>query len=123
VRDPAWQDRVTLERVNDHFIFSVESTGAMPARAIVQEGIKILAEKARHVVATMDGGGSTAASSSSSSAAAAATTTSSSSSSGGEGGGTGGAVGAGGGVPLMPAHKAERTREAAMRNPEDENDI
>jgi hypothetical protein len=26
---PEWAERVTLERVSDHFIFSVESTGAL----------------------------------------------------------------------------------------------
>jgi len=50
VRSPEWAERVALERVSDHFIFSVESTGALPARTLVQEAIKILAEKAQKVL-------------------------------------------------------------------------
>jgi hypothetical protein len=50
VRSPEWAERVTLERVSDHFIFSVESTGALPARTLVQEAIKILVEKAQKVL-------------------------------------------------------------------------
>jgi hypothetical protein len=42
--------------VNDHFIFSVESTGALPPRVLVQEAVKILAEKARNILAATEGG-------------------------------------------------------------------
>ena len=55
VREPAWEDRVLLERVTDHFIFSVESTGALPARTLVQEAVKILADKCRTVLQALGG--------------------------------------------------------------------
>ena len=56
MRDTAWQDRVKLERVSDHFIFSVESTGALPARILVQEEVKILVEKCKSVLSALGGG-------------------------------------------------------------------
>lgn len=92
-------ERVTLERINDHFIFSVESTGSLPARIIVQEAIKILAEKAKVLLQTMEG--NTVSTDSSSNKVIPNTPT----------------------VPVMSAARAERTREAAMRNPEEEVDI
>jgi DNA-directed RNA polymerases I and III subunit RPAC1 len=46
IRPAGWEERVSLERLNDHFIFSVESTGAMTSREIVRSGISILKQKA-----------------------------------------------------------------------------
>ena len=45
LRDAKFSDAVHISRVNDHFIFSVETTGALPARVIVQEAFKVLAAK------------------------------------------------------------------------------
>jgi len=42
----AWSDRVKLRRVRDHFIFSVETTGAYTPTEVVREAIKVLKEKA-----------------------------------------------------------------------------
>ncbi|KAG1696487.1 DNA-directed RNA polymerases I and III subunit RPAC1 [Nymphon striatum] len=41
------KDCVKLGRVRDHFIFSVESTGALPPNILVSEAIKILMSKCR----------------------------------------------------------------------------
>jgi len=103
VRDPQMAERVTLERINDHFIFSVESTGSLPARIIVQEAMKILADKAKNVLLAMEGNSST---------------TTSSSNTDNINNNRNNIV-----VPVMSTIKAERTREAAMRNPEEEVDI
>ncbi|KAF6024160.1 POLR1C [Bugula neritina] len=39
------KDKVLLSRVRDHFIFSVESTGALPAATLVSEALKVLMKK------------------------------------------------------------------------------
>jgi len=59
MREPGWNERVKIERVSDHFIFSVESTGALPARTLVQEAVKILVAKCQTVLEAA--GGSTGA--------------------------------------------------------------
>ncbi|KAG8463444.1 hypothetical protein KFE25_004955 [Diacronema lutheri] len=46
VREPAWAERVSLQRVRDHFIFSVESTGAMPPDRLVRDALGVLKQKA-----------------------------------------------------------------------------
>lgn len=46
-----------MEKVNNHFIFSVESVGALPAKTLVQEACKILAEKARSIAQAAENGG------------------------------------------------------------------
>ncbi|CAM9723923.1 unnamed protein product [Ectocarpus fasciculatus] len=45
-RTKDWADYVELRRVANHFIFSVESTGAMSPDVLVQEAIRILRKKA-----------------------------------------------------------------------------
>ncbi|KAN0055592.1 hypothetical protein ACTA71_008708 [Dictyostelium dimigraforme] len=45
IRDPEFEQNVKIERVRDHFIFSIESTGALKSREIFQEAIKIFIEK------------------------------------------------------------------------------
>ena len=34
IRDPAWDARLKLRRVRDHFLFSVESVGVLPPKAV-----------------------------------------------------------------------------------------
>ncbi|KAJ1630389.1 putative DNA-directed RNA polymerase I/III subunit [Pavlovales sp. CCMP2436] len=46
VREPQWAERVNLQRVRDHFIFSVESTGAMPPERLVRDALQVLKQKA-----------------------------------------------------------------------------
>ncbi|PRP86819.1 hypothetical protein PROFUN_05036 [Planoprotostelium fungivorum] len=42
IRHPEFEDKIELNRVKDHFIFSVEATGMIPAREIFAEAIRIL---------------------------------------------------------------------------------
>lgn len=64
VREPAWAERVSLQRVRDHFIFSVESTGAMAPERLVRDALQVLKRKAldtaqllKDTLAQADGGG------------------------------------------------------------------
>jgi DNA-directed RNA polymerases I and III subunit RPAC1 len=54
IREPEWNDVVQLARKRDHFIFSVESTGALPPATLVTEALSILAEKCRVVEAELE---------------------------------------------------------------------
>ncbi|XP_058954480.2 DNA-directed RNA polymerases I and III subunit RPAC1 isoform X2 [Pocillopora verrucosa] len=49
------KNRVKLSRIRNHFIFSVESTGALPPDALVCESIKVLMGKCRHFLSELDG--------------------------------------------------------------------
>ena len=44
-RMPGWEERVQMARVKDHFIFTVESTGALPPEMLFQEAVKVLMNK------------------------------------------------------------------------------
>jgi DNA-directed RNA polymerase I and III subunit RPAC1 len=46
IRKDGWSESVILRRKADHFIFSVESTGCIPAADVVEEAISILKAKA-----------------------------------------------------------------------------
>ncbi|CDF35709.1 unnamed protein product [Chondrus crispus] len=54
IREPEWEERVELTRKRDHFIFSVESTGAMPAPTLVTEALSVLTGKCDLVLAALD---------------------------------------------------------------------
>jgi DNA-directed RNA polymerase I and III subunit RPAC1 len=42
IRKEGWSDRVELNRVSDHFIFTVESSGCIPPEVIVREvGVRV----------------------------------------------------------------------------------
>lgn len=45
-----WTDRVSLRRVKDHFIFTIESTGAIPPDVLFTEAVKILEDKCERVI-------------------------------------------------------------------------
>ncbi|KAI4307843.1 hypothetical protein L6164_030980 [Bauhinia variegata] len=45
-----WEDRVSLRRVKDHFIFTIESTGALPPEELFTEAVKILEDKCERVI-------------------------------------------------------------------------
>ena len=47
IRDKSWTDRVELSRVRNHFIFSIESTGVLPAKEIFLRAMKVLKNKFR----------------------------------------------------------------------------
>ena len=49
VRGDGWAERVELRRVRDHFIFSVETTGAYTPATVVKEAIAILRGKAERI--------------------------------------------------------------------------
>ncbi|KAK2187589.1 hypothetical protein NP493_161g04012 [Ridgeia piscesae] len=54
LRHDTIKDCVKLTRVRDHFIFSVESTGALPPDVLVTEAIKVLQAKCRRVLQELE---------------------------------------------------------------------
>lgn len=46
-------DQVELRRVRDHFIFTIESTGALPPEVLFTEAVKILEEKCERVISEL----------------------------------------------------------------------
>jgi len=50
-RDEELKNIVKLSRVRDHFIFSIESTGALPPDVIFTQSIQILVDKCKHFLA------------------------------------------------------------------------
>ncbi|XP_065862719.1 uncharacterized protein [Euphorbia lathyris] len=46
----AWEKRVALRRVKDHFIFTIESTGALQPEVLFTEAVKILEDKCERVI-------------------------------------------------------------------------
>ncbi|XP_060189048.1 uncharacterized protein LOC132617996 [Lycium barbarum] len=50
IREEGWDKNVALRRVNDHFIFTIESTGALPPEVLFTEAVKILEEKCERVI-------------------------------------------------------------------------
>jgi DNA-directed RNA polymerase I and III subunit RPAC1 len=48
------KDSVELSRVRNHFIFSVESTGALPSDVLVLEAIEVLMSKCTHFISELD---------------------------------------------------------------------
>ncbi|XP_050218592.1 uncharacterized protein LOC126669221 [Mercurialis annua] len=45
-----WEKRVALRRVKDHFIFTIESTGALPPEELFTEAVKVLEDKCERVI-------------------------------------------------------------------------
>lgn len=54
IRLPQWDEKVELLRKRDHFIFDVESTGALPAATLVTEALAVLMNKCDSVLAELD---------------------------------------------------------------------
>ncbi|KAL6975176.1 hypothetical protein U1Q18_023970 [Sarracenia purpurea var. burkii] len=50
IRDEGWDKYVALRRVKDHFIFTIESTGALPPEVLFTEALKILEDKCERVI-------------------------------------------------------------------------
>lgn len=46
IRKDGWSEKVEIRRKADHFLFSVESVGAIKPEVIVRDAISILKEKA-----------------------------------------------------------------------------
>eukprot|EP00112_Aurelia_sp_Birch-Aquarium-sp1_P025178 Seg824.14 transcript_id=Seg824.14/GoldUCD/mRNA.D3Y31 product="DNA-directed RNA polymerases I and III subunit RPAC1" protein_id=Seg824.14/GoldUCD/D3Y31 len=53
-RDEELKNLVKLSRVRDHFIFSIESTGALPPDVIFTESVKILIKKCKRFLGELD---------------------------------------------------------------------
>ncbi|CAI7816451.1 unnamed protein product [Closterium sp. NIES-54] len=54
IREEGWGDYIQLRRKRDHFIFSVESTGALPPNVLFTEAVKLLEQKARRLATETD---------------------------------------------------------------------
>ncbi|KAF6147237.1 hypothetical protein GIB67_039367 [Kingdonia uniflora] len=50
IRGDDWEKHVALRRVKDHFIFIIESAGALPPEVLLTEAIKILEDKCERVI-------------------------------------------------------------------------
>ncbi|MCD7459865.1 DNA-directed RNA polymerase protein, partial [Datura stramonium] len=50
IREEGWDKNVAVRRVNNHFIFTIESTGALPPEVLFTEAVKILEEKCERVI-------------------------------------------------------------------------
>mmetsp|Transcript_5010 Transcript_5010/g.18184 ORF Transcript_5010/g.18184 Transcript_5010/m.18184 type:complete len:353 (-) Transcript_5010:806-1864(-) len=53
LREGAAKDAVRLHQVKEHFIFSIESTGALPPAVLVTEALGVLAEKCQGVLESL----------------------------------------------------------------------
>ncbi|KAK1440200.1 hypothetical protein QVD17_06025 [Tagetes erecta] len=53
IREPGWENKVELRRVRDHFIFTIESTGAMPPEVLFTEAVQILEDKCERVITVL----------------------------------------------------------------------
>ncbi|KAL4554677.1 hypothetical protein LXL04_037279 [Taraxacum kok-saghyz] len=53
IREPGWEEKVALRRVKDHFIFTIESTGALPPEVLFTEAVKILEDKCERLITEM----------------------------------------------------------------------
>ena len=56
IRDPAREKRIHLRRVRDHFIFSIETVGAIKPEVLFRDAIVQLKAKAATLLAAMDAG-------------------------------------------------------------------
>ncbi|GAB4845909.1 hypothetical protein Ancab_024914 [Ancistrocladus abbreviatus] len=50
IREEGWDQKVALRRKRDHFIFTIESTGALPPEVLFTEAVKILEDKCERVI-------------------------------------------------------------------------
>ena len=48
--DPELSDKIKLNRIKDHFIFTIESTGALPPDVLFEEAINILKRKCQNLM-------------------------------------------------------------------------
>jgi len=49
IRDPEWAKKISLRRVKNHFIFSIESVGILHPKVIFEEAIKVLNDKVAQI--------------------------------------------------------------------------
>ncbi|KAK9673755.1 hypothetical protein RND81_12G187000 [Saponaria officinalis] len=50
IQEEGWDEYVALRRKKDHFIFTIESTGALPPDVLFTEAVKILEEKCVRII-------------------------------------------------------------------------
>lgn len=50
IRDLKWRKDISINRVKDHFIFSIESVGAVPPEVLFRQAIEILISKADDIL-------------------------------------------------------------------------
>ncbi|KNA08964.1 hypothetical protein SOVF_157970 [Spinacia oleracea] len=50
IREEGWDEKIALRRKKDHFIFTVESTGALPPEVLFTEAVKILEDKCERII-------------------------------------------------------------------------
>ncbi|CAF0741245.1 unnamed protein product [Didymodactylos carnosus] len=55
LRYPELKDRIQLNKIRDHFIFSIESVGAVKPNMLFVESIKLLMDKCEHLLNEIDG--------------------------------------------------------------------
>jgi len=55
LRFPEFKDRVQLNKIRDHFIFSIESVGAVPPDELFIDAIKLLMAKCDRLLSEIDG--------------------------------------------------------------------
>ncbi|KAH6786287.1 RNA polymerase I subunit 43 [Perilla frutescens var. hirtella] len=53
IRGDDWETLVAVRRVKDHFIFTIESTGALPPEVLFTEAVKILEDKCERVISEL----------------------------------------------------------------------
>ncbi|GAB2245965.1 hypothetical protein Droror1_Dr00001458 [Drosera rotundifolia] len=53
IRDGDWEQFVALRRKTDHFIFTIESTGALSPQELFTEAVKILEDKCVRIIAEL----------------------------------------------------------------------
>lgn len=53
IREEGWEKNVAIRRVKDHFIFTIESTGALPPEVLFTEAVKILEDKCESVITAL----------------------------------------------------------------------
>ena len=51
--EEGWAEKLALRKIKDHFLFAVESTGALPPEEIFVQAVDALADKCRKVLATL----------------------------------------------------------------------
>lgn len=50
IRDVEWRPHISINRVKDHFIFTIESVGAVPPDVLMRQALEILSRKADEIL-------------------------------------------------------------------------
>ncbi|XP_078439656.1 uncharacterized protein LOC144709880 [Wolffia australiana] len=53
IRGDGWEEHVAVRRIKDHFIFKIESTGALPPEVLFSEAVKVLEDKCDRVISEL----------------------------------------------------------------------